>query len=171
MSVVCRSSVNFRFFGPPDGPRTVPGREWIRWRHGHDLIQRSRRVPAGFFTDNPCVRYGRNELRCTPIGSPVDLRYMCHRIQGRQLSGRRKPQKSFHGCSRSSDSKTDLPVLHTFLMLLAVIPYSDNPELCENVADYMHFKGEYDAAEGHLVRCFEICERAGSVIHSLLLDV
>jgi tetratricopeptide (TPR) repeat protein len=45
---------------------------------------------------------------------------------------------------------------------LAVIPYSDNPELRENVASYLYFKGEYGAAEGHLVRCLEIRERAGS---------
>jgi tetratricopeptide (TPR) repeat protein len=45
---------------------------------------------------------------------------------------------------------------------LAVIPYSDNAELRENVADYLYFKGEYRAAEGHLMRCIEIGERAGS---------
>jgi tetratricopeptide (TPR) repeat protein len=48
---------------------------------------------------------------------------------------------------------------------LAVIPYSDNTEstsLCENVADYLSFKGEYGAAEGHLIRCLEIRERAGN---------
>jgi tetratricopeptide (TPR) repeat protein len=45
---------------------------------------------------------------------------------------------------------------------LAVIPYSDNPELRENVASYLDFKGEYRAAEGHLICCLEIRERAGS---------
>jgi len=52
---------------------------------------------------------------------------------------------------------------------LAVIPYLDNAELRENVAEYLYFKGEYRGAEGHLVRCLEIRERAGSV-RSLLLN-
>jgi hypothetical protein len=49
---------------------------------------------------------------------------------------------------------------------LAVIPYSDDaePNLRKNVADYLFFKGEYSAAEGHLIRCLEIRERAGSDI-------
>jgi hypothetical protein len=45
---------------------------------------------------------------------------------------------------------------------LAVIPYSDNQELRQNVATYLHFKGDYRGAEGRPVRCLEIRERAGS---------
>ena len=45
---------------------------------------------------------------------------------------------------------------------LTVIPYSDNPDLCENIASYLGFKGEYRAAERHLVRCLEILKRASS---------
>jgi len=44
---------------------------------------------------------------------------------------------------------------------LAVIPYSDSADLRENIASYLFFGGEYRAAEGHLVRCLEIRERAG----------
>ena len=54
--------------------------------------------------------------------------------------------------------KTDLFVPHAF----AVLPHSDNAELHENVRSYLHFKGEYRSAEGLLVRCLEIRERAGS---------
>jgi len=45
---------------------------------------------------------------------------------------------------------------------LAVIPHSDNPDLHENVASYLSFKGEHHAAEAHLARPLEIRERAGS---------
>jgi hypothetical protein len=45
---------------------------------------------------------------------------------------------------------------------LAVLPYSDNPDLHENVASYLSSKGEHHAAEVHLERSLEIRERAGS---------
>jgi tetratricopeptide (TPR) repeat protein len=53
---------------------------------------------------------------------------------------------------------------------LAVIPYSDDaePNLRENFAGYLSFKGEYDAAEGHLIRCLEIRERASSDTFTVL---